>query len=292
METANNLWQLLQEKCDRRVLMRACGVCENTIQNGSDYDRFSAYADCMPLCRGHTILQADAQLIEELLGACVPICPKTAPALWHAAAYALTGQGEMPSPPKACEIAFASPGQDTLGGVDLGQAFYAAPTPELMMRLLDPAVQAICVTAHIESFVKPNPYTAKRLCGMEREDLTANERDLLSAQTLRVLGKLCAERGSDLYVESDFAAIDAWCALLAYLQQSGCLSRIVLTVRNAEALRAAATLAGCLPNPTDIPTVRVGVADVPERDGLLALYQTLLPIGVLPPTDLQEGPWG
>ncbi len=292
MEMAKNLWQLLQQQRDRSALMRACGVCEDTIQNGSDYDRFAAYADCMPLCQGHEILQADIALIEDLLGVRVHICPQTAPDLWHAAAYALTGQGEMPSMPKSCEIAFASPKQDALCGVDLAQAFYAAPTPELMMCLLDPAVQAICVVAQIESFVKPNPYTAKRLCGMAREELTASERDHLSAQTLRVLGKICAERSSDLYVESDFAATDAWRALLAYLQQSGCLSRIVLTVQSADALRAAATLAGCLPNPSDVPTVRVGVASVPERDALLDLYAKLLPIGVLPPTDQQEGPWG
>jgi hypothetical protein len=53
-------------------------------------------------------------------------------------------------------------------------------------------------------------------------------------------------------------------------------------VRDADALCAAATLAGCLPNPTDAPTVRVGVVDVQGRDELLELYATLLPIGVLP----------
>ena len=37
-------------------------------------------------------------------------------------------------------------------------------------------------------------------------------------------------------------------------------------------------LQGCLPNPTDAPTVRVGIADM----ALLDLYQTLLPIGMLP----------
>jgi hypothetical protein len=54
-------------------------------------------------------------------------------------------------------------------------------------------------------------------------------------------------------------------------------------VRNADALCAAATLAGCLPNPTDAPTVRVGVVDVQGREKLLELYATLLPIGALPP---------
>ncbi len=283
MKNATNLWQLMQAACDRNALLRACGVCEDTIQNGSDYDRFAAYAECMLLCRGHEILQADAALIENLLGVAVPICPRTAPDLWHAAAHALTGQGEQPALPKVCEIPFAAPVQDTLCCADVGQAFYAAPTAQLMMRLVSVSVQAICVTAQIESFVKPNPYTAKRLCETEREKLTAEERDHLSAQTLRVLGKLCAERGSDLYVQSDFAATDAWRALLAYLQQSGCLSRIVLTVQSADALRAAATLVACLPNPSDVPTVRVGIANVPEREALLDLYATLLPIGVLPP---------
>ena len=282
MEQARNLWQLLQMTRDRSALMRACGVAEQVLTDGSDYDRFDAYAACMPLCKGHEVLQADAQLIEELLGVRVPVCPESAPDLWHAAAYALCGQGEQPDAPKSCEIVCASSTQERLCAVDLGQAFYAVPTTELMMRLLDPAVQAICVKVQIERFVKPNPYTAKRLCETEREKLTAEERDHLSAQTLRVLGKLCAERGSILYVESDFAAPDAWRALLAYLQQSGCLAQIVLMVRDADALRAAVPLAGCLPNPTDAPTVRVGVADVQGRAALLDLYATLLPIGVLP----------
>ena len=283
MKNAKNLWQLLQAECDRSALMRACGVCEDTIQNGSDYDRFVAYADCMTLCRGHEILQADTALIEKLLGVAIPICPQNAPALWHAVAYALTGQGEVPIAPEACEIPFVAPTEQTLCSADVGQAFYAAPTAELMMRLVSSSVQAICARAQIASFVKPNPYTAKRLCEAEREKLTAEERDHLSAQTLRVLGKLCAERGSDLYVQSNFANTEAWRALLAYLQQSGCLSRIVLTVQNADALRAAATLVTCLPNPSDVPTIRVGVANVPEREALLDLYATLLPIGVLPP---------
>lgn len=279
---ARNLWQLLQEKRDRSALMRACGVAEQVLTDGSDYDRFDAYAACMPLCNGHEIIEADAALIQELLGVRVPILPETAPDLWHAAAHALCAQGEMPRMPKPCEIRFVSPAQEPLCAVDLGQAFYAVPTTELMMRLLDPAVQAICVKVHIDSFIKPNPYTARRLCEAARESLTAQERDHLSAQTLRVLGKLCAERGSVLYVESDFAARDAWHALLAYLQQSGCLAQIVLMIRDANALHAAAKLVGCLPNPTDAPAVRVGIADVQDRAELLALYQTVLPIGVLP----------
>ena len=282
MGQVKNLWQLLQAAHDRTALMRACGVTEGVLTDGSDYDRFDAYAACMPLCQGHERLSADARLIEELLGVRVSVCPETAPALWHAAAYKLCEQGEVPIVPKACEVSFVPPLRDMLHAVDLGQAFYATPTAELMMRLLTSEVQAICVEVRIESFVKPNPYTAKRLCETANGNLTANERDHLSAQTLRVLGKLCAERGSVLYVKSDFAATDAWRALLAYLQQSGCLAQIVLMIRDANALRAAAKLVGCLPNPTDAPTVRVGVADVPDREELLALYQTVLPIGVLP----------
>ena len=279
MAKPTNLWQLLCASADRTRLMRACGVSEQTIKNGSDFDRFFAYANCMPLCQGHAILQADANLIEELLGVFVPINPKTAAALWHAAAYAMTGQGEIPLIPEVFEMDFVAPAEQTICGIDLGQAMYAMPTPELLMRLVNSEVQAICIKSQIESFVKPNPYTARRLWEMEREALTTVERDHLSAQTLRVLGKLCADRGSVLYVESDFAATDAWRAMLAYLQQSGCLTQIVLMVRNEDALRAAARLAGCLPNPINLPTVRVGVTD----GALLELYQTLLPIGLVPP---------
>ena len=283
MKRTTNLWQLLQGGQDRSALMRTCGVAESVLTDGSDYDKFVAYAACMPLCGGHPILQEDAQLIERLLGVHVPICPETAPALWHAAAHKLTGMGEAPPMPEHCEIAFVAPTEQTVRCVDLGCATYAMPTPELLMRLIDPAVQAIFVRARIEQFVKPNPYAAKQLCAKEREALRPAESDLLCAQTLRVLGKLCAERDDEscpvLYVASDFAATDAWRDLLAYLQQSGCLVQIVLLADNADALRAAASLAGCLPNPTDAPTVRVGIADM----ALLDLYQTLLPIGMLPP---------
>lgn len=279
MTKANNLWQLLQGTHDRVALMRACGVPEGVLTDGSDYDKFDAYAACMPLCQGHPVLDADAQLINTLLGKEIPICPQSAASLWHAAAYALTGHGHEPILPEACEIAFVAPEQPKISTLHLGHAYYATPTAELMMRLLNAEVQAIGVTAQIKSFVKPNPYTAKRLYEADKETLTDAERDHLSAQTLRVLGKLCAERGSVLYVESDFAAPDAWRALLAYLQQSGCLAQTVLVVRSADALRAAATLAGCLPNPSDIPTVRVGV----EGQALLELYKTILPMGVLPP---------
>lgn len=283
MEKRINLWQYLQQESDRSRWMRACGVAQSVLTDGSDYDRFEAYAACMPLCGGHPILQEDARLIERLLGVHVPICPETAPALWHAAAYALCGMGEQPAMPDSCEIAFVAPTEQTVRCVDLGCATYAIPTPELLMRLIDPEVQAIRVSVQIGSYVRPNPYAAKQLCAKEREALRPAERDLLGAQTLRVLGKLCAERETEhcpvLYVASDFAATDAWCELLSYLQQSGCLAQIVLVAQDADALRAAASLAGCLPNPTDAPAVRIGIADM----ALLELYQTLLPVGMLPP---------
>ena len=271
MTKANNLWQLLQKTHDRVALMRACGVLEGVLTDGSDFDKFAAYAACMPLCQGHWILKADVQLIGELLGVSVPICPESAASLWHAAAYALCAQGERPDPTVPCDVCFVAPTQETVLGVDLGESFFATPTVELMMRLLDPEVQAIGVTVQIQSFVKPNPYTAKRLYEADKDTLTDAERDHLSAQTLRVLGKLCSER-----------------ALLAYLQQSGCIAQFVLTLRDENALRAAASLAGFLPNPTDAPAVRVGIANVPDREALLDLYATLLPIGVLPPID-QKG---
>ena len=282
MERVTNLWQLLQERRDRCALMRTCGVAESVLTDGSDYDKFWAYAACMPLCRGHAILEEDARLVADLLGEYVPICPQAAPALWHAAAHKLTGMGKVPPMPEPCEIAFVAPTEHTVGSVDLGRAVYAMPTPELLMRLIDPEVQAICVRVQIERFVKPNPYAAKQLYQKPSDARTADECDLLSAQTVRVLGKLCAERDDEscpaLYVASDFAATDAWRALLAYLQQSGCLAQMVLVASDSNALRAAASLAGCLPNPTDAPAVRIGIADMALRD----LYQTLLPIGMLP----------
>ena len=281
MERPINLWQLLQCERDRSVLMRACGVAESVLTDGSDFDQFDAYAACMPLCKGHPILQEDVDLIQKLLGVSVPICPQTASAFWHAAAYALTGMGEVPPMPEFCEMEFFDPIKQPMCSIDLGQEVYAMPTPELLMRLIDPEVQAIRVRVQIERFVKPNPYAAKQLCQKPSDARTADERDLLSAQTLRVLGKLCTERDEEscpvLYVESDFAATDAWRALLAYLQQSGCLAQMVLVASDADALRAAASLAGCLPNPTAAPTLRAGITDM----ALLDLYQTLLPVGML-----------
>ena len=72
MERVTNLWQLLQERRDRCALMRTCGVAESVLTDGSDYDKFWAYAACMPLCRGHAILEEDARLVADLLGEDVP----------------------------------------------------------------------------------------------------------------------------------------------------------------------------------------------------------------------------
>ena len=283
MQKANNLWQLLTSRADRTALMTACGVAQNLLENGSDYDRFRAYAACMPLYRGHPILTSDAALIGELLGREIPICPESCDALWHAAAYALTGIGEQPMLPEPCRIDFVAPAKIYVQPVRLGGARYAAPTAALIHTLTD--AEAVTLDVQLTGFVKPNPYAAgKALAKHERgEVLTVPEQDLLAAQTLRVLGRLCADRGIELYVHATIAEAAPWRALLAYLQQSGCLAQIVLTVDDANALREAANLAGCLPNPTDAPTVRVGIANVQEREALLDLYQTLLPIGVLPP---------
>lgn len=278
MEKANNLWQLLMQHEDRVPLMIACGVTQATLEQGSDYDRFRAYADCMPLCQGHGFLARDAQLIRKLLSKEIPICPESCDALWHAAACALTGLGEMPDLPDHCAVTYISPKRAAAKALDLEDAIYAAPTAELLTRLTD--AKAVSVNVSVNSFAKPNPYAAKQLLAKyERgEVLTQAERDLLSAQTLRVLGKLCADRKLTLYIRADFINDRALCALLQYLYHSSCLPPVVLVVSDRDALHAAARTVGCVPNLTDTPQIRVGVTDA----ALLDLYATLLPIGVLP----------
>ncbi len=279
MQKANNLWQLLTSRADRTALMTACGVAQNLLENGSDYDRFRAYAACMPLYRGHPILTSDAALIGELLGREIPICPESCDALWHAAAYALTGIGEQPMLPEPCRIDFVAPAKNSVQPVRLGGARYAAPTAALIHTLTD--AEAVTLDLQLTGFVKPNPYAAgKALAKHERgEVLTVPEQDLLAAQTLRVLGRLCADRGIELYVHATIAEAAPWRALLAYLQSSNCLPRTVLVADTAADLQVAAHIVGCVPNVEHAPQLRVDITD----DTLKGLYQTLLPIGVLPP---------
>ena len=265
--------------------MVACGVPQALLQNGSDYEKFCVYARCMPLCKGHSFLQADAHLIERLLGQSIPICPESCDALWHAAAFCLSGLGEPFDLPKSCHIPFAEPVQMRLLALQLGNALYASPTAALLTALQD--ARAVSVSIPMTVFVKPNPYAAKQaLSKLERgEVLVSFERDLLAAQTLRVLGKQCMQRDIPLYVYADFQKAQAWQALFCYLQTCECLPQIVLVVSDEAGLLAAAQTVGCVPNQGDIPQIRVGVASVPNRQELLDLYATVLPIGILPPTD-------
>lgn len=278
MQKANNLWRLLTSCADRAALMTACGVAQDTLENGSDYDRFRAYAACMPLCQGHPIPKADTALIGELLGQEIPICPESCNALWHAAAYVLTGFGEQPKLPDPCRIDFVEPPKNSVQPVRLGGARYAAPTATLIHTLTD--AKAVALDVQLTGFVKPNPYAAGKALAKHEggEVLSAWEQELLSAQTLRVLGRLCADRKIPLYVHATIADAAPWRALLAYLQSSNCLPRTVLMVDTAADLQVAARIVGCVPNITDTPQIRVGITD----DTLRGLYQTLLPIGVLP----------
>lgn len=282
-----NLWQLLVAKADRSRLMIACGVPQRILQAGSDYDRLAAYAACMRLCQGHPVREHDTQIFRELTGLDILLCPESCAYLWHAAAYALAGLGEQPDAPDDCEITFVPPVPTAIPCLPIGNALYAAPTADLLGRLASPDLRAVSVTAGLDAFIKPNPYHARMLCARhdKGEALTGSEQDLCTAQTLRVMGKLCAERDLHLYIHADFAATEAWQTLLTYLYANRCLPYTVLVVANESQLRKAALLAGCVPNATDIPQVRVGVASVPEREELLTLYATLLPIGVLPPIE-------
>lgn len=284
MQKANNFWQLLTSRADRTALMTACGVAQNILENGSDYDRFRAYAACMPLCQGHPILKSDSALIGELLGQNIPICPESCDALWHAAAYALTGFGEPLGLPEPCRIDFVAPVQIPVQPVRLGGARYAAPTAALIHTLTD--AKAVALDVQLTGFVKPNPYAAGKAIAKHElgEALTVPEQDLLSAQTLRVLGRLCADRKIELYVHATIADAAPWRALLAYLQSSNCLPRTVLIADTAADLQAAARIVGCVPNADHAPQLRVGITD----ETLQGLYQTLLPIGVLPAID-QKG---
>ena len=286
MNKATNLWQLLLAQADREMLMIACGVPKETLEQGSDYDKFCAYAHCMPLCQGNRVLADDAALTRALLGSEISICPESCDALWHAAAYALTGQGEAPALPGDYKISFTEQPFCCTSVLELEDAMYAAPTASLLARLS--GADAVSLRLSADTFAKPNPYVAKQLLAKHErgEMLTNSERDLMSAQTLRVLGKLCVERELTLYVYTEPTNAAPWRALLGYLHSAGCLPQTVLMVSSEAALYTAAEIMGCVPNLTDVPQLRVGIANVPEREALLDLYATLLPIGVLPAGDL------
>ena len=64
-------------------LLRACGTDEDVIRNGSDYDRFSAFAAAMPLCKGHILATALQDALQVATDLFVPLCPHTASVFWR-----------------------------------------------------------------------------------------------------------------------------------------------------------------------------------------------------------------
>ena len=281
MKKATNLWQLLMQTADRAPLMIACGVPQSVLDAGSDYDKFHAYAACVPLCQGHPMLASDADLIEKLLGHKMPICPESCAYLWHATAYARSGLGEKPNTPDEIMPSFLLPEQTCVQTVQLGKVLYAAPMAGLLTALT--GAKAVSVETELTAFLKPNPYAARQGCAKHDggEVLTENEHNLCTAQTLRVLGKLCADRGLLLYIHADFSDAAPWCDLLQYLHGCDCLPQTVLVATDESSLQTAAQIVGCVPNDTNTPQIRVGIAD----QALLELYKTLLPVGVLPPAE-------
>ncbi len=220
-------------------LLRACGIHEAYITGGaSDYDKFLALAEAMPLCAGHPMREAVESALREATGIRIPLCPHTARDFWSAWTdrhwYGCSASPLMlppvcpycaPSEP-GCRLIGAEltvlPAPETVQGENLG-----AWTRELEAALTAGGVHPLCRLPEDYEFVRPDPYHAgealrKRSGG---EELSAHERNLLWTQALRVWGLATVRRGGNLLVRGGSPAEVT--ALLAYLDSSRALPKLV-----------------------------------------------------------------
>ncbi len=222
-------------------LLRATGIQEDIIRNGSDYARFEALAAAMPLCRGHDLAAAMLASLREATGLALPLCPATAPVYWQAwtdihwygiepcvAAAAAASVADCPPPPlpAAVEVDATRLPDLSLAGTDACPA--DLPTYEACLRSAMPSAGGYARFSLPPSFGfrRPDPYHAARslqACAQGRA--TEAEGDVLRAQALRVLGETAKARGVTLLLCGGAPA--AVRALLDYLHAVDRLPRAV-----------------------------------------------------------------
>ncbi len=217
-------------------LLRACGVDESIIRDGSDYDRFAALCAILPLCVGHPLRESITRTLQESTGLSIPLRAETAGAYWDAWVsrhwYAdkiiplhTMDDGlasEVPLPPP---LVFRSEESVCLSA--LPSCDPAAYIREISM---NPG-QALCLDLpHDVPFVRPDPYhvsLAVQAMTAEAKGRSQSEaeRACLVAQTAREAGQRLLQSEGYLLLRGGSPAMVA--DLLAYLDGCGRLPSTV-----------------------------------------------------------------
>ena len=248
-----NILDLVERTHDREDLarlLRACGAEEaHVLGQSSDFDRFLALAEVLPLCggqgmTGHPLYVSVLRVLQEATAIAAPLCPHTARAFWEAWVdtnwYGRTSASrELPpvcpccAPPALARVSLATlhplPDPCTVTAPHLGE----------WTRILESAwpesdTPPVCTLPEGYTFIRPNPYHAgeaiRALVGGQA--LTESQRDLLWAQALRVWGQrmaaTAAEQGripTRLCLRGGRGEEVA--RLIAYLKQSKALGAIL-----------------------------------------------------------------
>lgn len=219
-------------------LLRACGADEACIMGcASDYDKFLALADAMPLCEGHPLRDEINAKLTAATGLDASLCPHTAHLFWERWTDLHWYGRELPPMTHSCPLCV--PSAPTV--VHAGE-FSTLPTPTevrapdlaswsaRLEAALPPFGDCLLVLDGDYTFIRSNPYHAnlavRRLA--EGETLTADDRALLTTQALRVWGLALVKEGREAHrVLLRGGSPEAVTALLAYLQASKALPSLV-----------------------------------------------------------------
>ena len=272
-------------------LLRACGAEESRITGGaSDYDKFLALADALPLCEGHPRREEINRMIQDATGITAPLCPHTARAVWETWTerhwHGGGGQPAFRGLPAVCP--HCEPCEPTHIGVDdlaeLPDPMAVCAT-DLSTWSHNLAEAILAVTGRLAavwlpedySFVRPDPYHAGEVIRKlaAREAPTPRERDLLLTQALRVWGqaalKIRAGGGFLLYGGSPEAVV----ALLAYLDASRALPSLIWIPDDPADAGAVSGLYACVRTGMDLSSC----TSAEERERRISAYAAAAPIG-------------
>ncbi len=221
-------------------LLRACGTDEAILRDGSEYDRFCALAAAMPLCAGHGLVASMTRILQASTGCNLPLCPHTAPILWerwadiHWYGRSLEPMDD-PDPCPLCppvEPTVLSSSEVTVlpdpGALAAAERIsnLGAWSDRLAALLREGMSHALLRLPADGSFRCPDPYhAALALRAVTGGAATADDRALLSAQALRVLGEAAIAHGVTLLLVG--GAPEAVLPLLAYLADCNRLPRTV-----------------------------------------------------------------
>ena len=219
-------------------LLRACGVEEACITGGaSDYDKFLALAAALPLCQGHPLRDEVNAALTRATCLTAPLCPHTARAHWDTWVE-MNHYGRQATDtilPAVCPLcASAVPrlirGEDCArlpDPVAIQAPDLTAWSTALVTALPADGAPALLTLPVDYAFTRPNPYHANLAVGKTArgEALTAQERDLLITQALRVWGLAWAGKEISLLLQG--GTPEGVNALLTYLSASKALCPMV-----------------------------------------------------------------